>query len=99
MPPASMLDDLTSWMQAAGFGWNASEVILCGGHDNSGPFAVEACCDILEGHTLCKIPKSAVLSIRNSAIADLIEQEQLGGGLGLSLAVMYEASIGDKSKW
>ena len=86
-------------MHTAGFVWNASNIKLCGGRDGSGPFAVEACCDIAEGDTLCEVPKSAVLSMRNSAIADLIEQEQLGGGLGLILAVMYEASIGHKSKW
>ncbi|KAL0040401.1 hypothetical protein WJX77_006166 [Trebouxia sp. C0004] len=60
---------------------------------------VAAARDVPEYDTLCEIPKEAVLSVRNSAIANLIEEEQLGGGLGLILSIMYEVSIGARSKW
>lgn len=99
MSTSSKLAGLQSWMHAAGFVWSASTVTLCGGNEDDGAFAVTASCDIAEGATLCEVPKSAVLSIRNSAIADLIEEEQLGGGLGLILAIMHEVSIGQESKW
>jgi len=88
-----------AWMHDKGFVWNPSTVTLCGGTDGEVGFAVAAAREIAEHDTLCEIPKDAVLSVRNSAIANLIEQEQLGGGLGLILSIMYEVSIGVRSKW
>jgi len=45
------------------------------------------------------IPKEAVLSIRNTAIAEIIADEHIGGGLGLSLTVLFEICQGEKSPW
>lgn len=50
-------------------------------------FGVFALADIEENGMLCKIPKAAVLSVRNTEISDIIEEEQLGGGLGLIAGV------------
>eukprot|EP00882_Tetradesmus_deserticola_P024588 GHRQ01026886.1.p1 GENE.GHRQ01026886.1~~GHRQ01026886.1.p1 ORF type:complete len:114 (+),score=19.88 GHRQ01026886.1:393-734(+) len=33
------------------------------------------------------------------ALVQILEAEKLGGGLALSIAVMYEASLGQASKW
>lgn len=46
---------------------------------------------------VCAISKEAVLSIRTTAIADIIEECELGGGLGLALAIMFELSQGSSS--
>ncbi|KAI7837623.1 hypothetical protein COHA_008549 [Chlorella ohadii] len=54
---------------------------------------------IAEGERLCTIPKAACLSIRTTQLADVIEAEELGGGLGLVLAVLHEMSLGQDSKW
>ena len=59
---------------------------------------------IEEGAVLCTIPKEkAVLSIRTSPIADLLEggQESLriGGGLALIAATLHEVSLGPTSQW
>lgn len=99
MASKSKLDGLQKWMHAHNIAWSASTVTLTGGTNDTDDFAVNAARDIAEHDTLCEIPKDAVLSVRNSAIADLIEEEQLGGGLGLILAIMYEVSIGAQSKW
>lgn len=48
---------------------------------------------------LCVIPRSAILSPRTSQLAAVLEAERLGGGLALTIAVMYEASLGQESKW
>jgi SET domain-containing protein 6 len=55
--------------------------------------------DVAEGERLCTIPKAACISIRTTELADVIEAEELGGGLGLVLAVMHERSLGSQSKW
>ena len=86
-------------MLANGIAWDHAAVSISGGkHENEG-FSVLATQDIVEGHALCEIPKVAVLSVRNTAAAEIIEAEQLGGGLGLILAIMYELSLGAASKW
>lgn len=60
---------------------------------------LQAVRDVAEGERLCAIPKAACLSIRTTQLADVIEAEELGGGLGLVLAVMHEMSLGAESRW
>lgn len=99
MTNAARLEKLQDWMLANGVAWDRTSVSVSGGtHENDG-FAVHAIHNIDEEHTLCEIPKDAVLSVRNTAAAEIIEAEQLGGGLGLILAIMYELSLGAASKW
>ncbi|KAJ3127089.1 hypothetical protein HK098_006786 [Nowakowskiella sp. JEL0407] len=50
-------------------------------------------------YLVCKIPVSSVLSIKTCGIADVLEEHQLGGILGLAIAVMFEISIGQSSIW
>ncbi|KAL2911676.1 hypothetical protein HK105_208835 [Polyrhizophydium stewartii] len=64
-----------------------------------GGFSVEALDDTSEDTVLCMIPKAAVLSVRNCAIADLLEECGLSGMLGLAVAIMFERSKGDSSPW
>lgn len=59
----------------------------------------QAARDVAEGERMATIPKAACLSIRTTELADVIEAEELGGGLGLVLAVMHERSLGAASKW
>ncbi|KAJ3054226.1 hypothetical protein HK102_011554, partial [Quaeritorhiza haematococci] len=51
------------------------------------------------GTVVCRIPKQSVLSIKNCGIADIIEEENLGGMLALALALMFEISQGQRSPW
>ena len=96
---SSKLEGLTAWMHVNGIVWSASTVTLCGGTDEDEGFAVHASREVFEREVLCEIPKDAVLSVRNSAVARVVEQEHLDGGLGLILAIMYEVSRGEQSKW
>ena len=95
----SKLDHLQQWLQDHGIRWDRTAVSLRGGAPAETSFSVLALLGIPEGDTLCEIPKNAVLSVRNSAAADIIETEQLGGGLGLILAIMFELSLGAESTW
>ena len=92
------LQRLLNWLEKH-VTWNTQTINIRGGDGGTAPFSVFAVRDIAEGDSLCVIPKTAVLSTKNTEIADLIEEEQLGGGLALVLAIMYEHSIGVKSKW
>ncbi|KAH6563191.1 hypothetical protein BASA50_003888 [Batrachochytrium salamandrivorans] len=48
---------------------------------------------------LCSIPKEAILSVKNCGIADILEEQELQGALGLTVALMFERSIGTASPW
>jgi hypothetical protein len=90
------------WMRkAAKIEWEDSVVRFGSGADAcpGDAFGVWAAADIKSGDTLCTIPKTALLSIRNEGITDILETERFNGGLGLALAVMYEQGKGKSSKW
>ncbi|KAI3458848.1 hypothetical protein Pfo_015511 [Paulownia fortunei] len=61
--------------------------------------SVKALCDLNEGDVVATIPKQSYLTVKTSAASHLIEEAQLGGYLGLSVALMYEKSLGSQSKW
>lgn len=94
-----MPQSLLPWIQENGVTWDHQALDIQSGEHEQGPFAIYAKRQFEVNDTLCTIPKSAVLSVKNTQIADLIEKEQLGGGLGLILAIMFEHSIAGKSQW
>lgn len=61
--------------------------------------SVKALCDLMEGDVVATIPKRSCLTVRTSAASHIVEEAQLGGYLGLSVALMYERSLGPQSKW
>lgn len=61
--------------------------------------AVRAVCDLKEGDAIATIPKTACLTIRTSGASEIIEAAGLDGYLGLSLALMFEKSLGEGSSW
>jgi hypothetical protein len=94
------IDQLEEWMTGNGLKWESSAIKFVSADvlDSAG-IAVSAITDVSEGTHLCTIPKSAILSVRNTGIADVLELERLGGGLGLISAVMFERSRGSASPW
>lgn len=61
--------------------------------------SVRALCDLREGDVVARIPKLACLTIKTSAARDLVEAAGLDGYLGLSVALMFERSLGENSAW
>ena len=72
---------------------------ICIQKDNDNSFAIHAKSNIYINDTVVKIPKECILSIKNTAIADIIEEHEIGGTLALSLALMYEKLQGESSPW
>ncbi|KAJ3413539.1 hypothetical protein HDV05_007840 [Chytridiales sp. JEL 0842] len=62
-------------------------------------FCVRSKRSIEEGMTIASIPKVSVLSIKNCGVAPIIEQAELGGTLGLAVALMFELHQGKVSPW
>lgn len=93
---------MEEWMEGAGIWWDTD--LLCfrqakPSDPDSAGFGLWAAKGIKEDDHLCTIPKSALLSTRNTAIADLLEAEELGGGLGLVFACMFEHARSTISPW
>ncbi|GAV73039.1 hypothetical protein CFOL_v3_16526 [Cephalotus follicularis] len=61
--------------------------------------AVKALCDLKEGDVVARIPKAACLTIKTSGAHQMIESAGFDGYLGLSVALMYEKSLGPQSLW
>ncbi|KAJ3320412.1 hypothetical protein HDV06_005335 [Boothiomyces sp. JEL0866] len=90
----SKLEKLKEFFKSNNITYEKIEII-----SNDQGFSVRATEDLEEGIKVCSIPKESVLSIRNTACADILEENELGGVLGLAIAIMFEASLGEKSPW
>ncbi|KAI8325980.1 SET domain-containing protein [Martensiomyces pterosporus] len=66
---------------------------------SSDGFGVMARRDLIDEEPLVMIPKAAVLSSATSPLANIFEDEELGGSLALCISVMYEMSLGEDSPW
>ncbi|KAJ1951144.1 hypothetical protein EC988_004133, partial [Linderina pennispora] len=62
-------------------------------------FGVLARRDLVDEEPLVVIPKAAVISPATSPLANLFDDEQLGGSLALCISVIYEMSLGADSPW
>lgn len=69
--------------------------------------SVSALAHLKEGDVVARIPKLTCLTTRSTAARDIIsaaagegeEESCLGGLAGLAVALMYERSLGERSRW
>ncbi|KAL6507535.1 hypothetical protein OROGR_023730 [Orobanche gracilis] len=87
------------WMKIQGIDCSdALELIDEGEGGNDGVW-VKALCDLREGDLVATIPKQSCLTMKTSGARQLIDDAGLDGYLGLSVALMYEKSLGANSPW
>lgn len=95
-------EGMEKWMKDAGIWWNTELLRFAEAKPSdvdSAGFGLWAAKDIQDNDHLCTIPKSSLLSIRNTAIADLLAEEELSGGLALVFACMFERARSTSSPW
>lgn len=61
--------------------------------------SVKALCDLHDGDLIATIPKHSCLTVKSSGACRLIEDFCLEGYMALSVALMYEKSLGQNSPW
>lgn len=83
------------WMRSQGIDFSDALQFT----DDGEAISVRALCDLRVGDMVARIPKTTCLTVKTSGASDLIESAGLGGSLGLSVAVMYERSLGQSSPW
>lgn len=62
-------------------------------------YGVYALADLEEKEVIAGISKESVLSNRNASCRELLEEESVGGGVALTISVMYELQLQEKSRW
>ncbi|KAJ9171045.1 hypothetical protein P3X46_019096 [Hevea brasiliensis] len=85
------------WMNSQGIEWSSDAIGFIDTPEQG--VSVKALRDLTEGEVAATIPKAACLTIKTSGARDLIRAACLDGCLGLSVALMYEKSLGNKSPW
>eukprot|EP00210_Caulerpa_lentillifera_P005738 g5486.t1 len=95
------IDSFCSWMESNSIDVNFDSVeIRSSNTDTPNPdWSVFAKTDVEEGTVLAWIPNSALLSPTNSALKSILETESVVSGLSLVIALAYERSLKEKSKW
>ncbi|KAK9997399.1 hypothetical protein SO802_022085 [Lithocarpus litseifolius] len=83
------------WMRSQGIDFSDALQFT----DDGEAISVRALCELKEGDMVARIPKTTCLTVKTSGACGLIESAGLGGSLGLSVAVMYERSLGQSSPW
>ena len=84
------------WMKANGLTYSDALELL---DSPSNGISIRSLRDLVEGEDVATIPKRACLTIKNSAARRMILDSGLAGHLGLSVAIMYERSLGITSPW
>ncbi|XP_050205312.1 uncharacterized protein LOC126655253 isoform X2 [Mercurialis annua] len=87
------------WMKSQGIQWSSDAIHFQFTDDNEDGISVIAVRDITQGEVVASIPKAACLTVRTTGASHIIGETGFGGCLGLSLALMYEISLGDLSPW
>lgn len=95
------LPALLSWFKEHGIAWNADLLEIRSGLSGTGGggLGVFARKPIEDGAVLCEIPKASILSVKTTSVADVLEDSKIAGGLGLTIALMHEHTLGKKSPW
>ncbi|KAG6551635.1 hypothetical protein Mapa_006720 [Marchantia paleacea] len=87
------------WMRDNGIEYSDGLEFVLGGSGSVADIGVRALYDMEENDLIATIPKQACLTVQTTAASKILEQVEIGGGLGLAVALMYEMSLQERSKW
>ena len=91
------IQGLENWFTENQITYDKDKLIINVAPDHS--IFINALQDLELDQTVCRIPKEAVLSVRNCGIADIMEENLISGIFGLTFALVFEQSKGELSPW
>lgn len=104
--PEVSLEILKTWLHENGASLHndveiriRKEDASVGSISNKVAFGVYAKNEIDEDVILCNLSRNCILSCKNCGIADLLEMSGLDGYFGLTIALMYELALDERSAW
>ncbi|KAF9933911.1 hypothetical protein FBU30_004079 [Linnemannia zychae] len=90
------LSAFLAWSEENNISWDKDAIEIRESKFGLGVFAKR---NLDAGYEAIQVPKSIVLSVESTGIANLLEEEDIEGYVGLTLACMYEYSKGLDSVW
>ncbi|KAF9124988.1 hypothetical protein BGW39_007754 [Mortierella sp. 14UC] len=90
------LSAFLAWAEENNIQWDKDAIEIREGKHGLGVYAKT---NLDAGYEAIQVPKSIVLSVESTGIANLLEEEDIEGYVGLTLACMYEYSKGSESVW
>ncbi|KAG0284684.1 hypothetical protein BGZ97_008089 [Linnemannia gamsii] len=90
------LNAFLTWAEENNIHWDKDAIEIREGKHGLGIYAKK---NLDAGYEAIQVPKSIVLSVESTGIANLLEEEDIEGYAGLTLACMYEYSQGEESVW
>ncbi|KAK9762634.1 hypothetical protein K7432_011450 [Basidiobolus ranarum] len=93
---SSKLETLKEWLSENEI-WYDPEVLEI--REDGGQYSVWGKSGVPAGEKACIIPKPAVLSTQTTGIANILQDEEIGGGVALTLSLLFEYSQGEDSPW
>ncbi|KAF9336755.1 hypothetical protein BG006_007532 [Podila minutissima] len=90
------LNAFLAWAEENEIVWDRDAIDIRDGKNGLGVFAKRK---LEAGYEVIKVPKHAILSVETTAIANILQDEEIEGYIGLTLGCMYEASRGAASPW
>ncbi|KAG0056117.1 hypothetical protein BKA57DRAFT_450090 [Linnemannia elongata] len=90
------LNAFLTWAEENNIQWDKDAIEVREGKHGLGIYAKK---NLDAGYEAIQVPKSIVLSVESTGIANLLEEEDIEGYAGLTLACMYEYSKGAESVW
>ncbi|KAG0247893.1 hypothetical protein BG011_000765 [Mortierella polycephala] len=85
-----------TWAEENEILWDKDAIEIRQGNHGFGVYAKK---NLGEGYEAIQVPKSIVLSVASTGIANLLEEEDIEGYVGLTIAALYELSLGSESLW
>ncbi|KAF9392504.1 hypothetical protein CPC16_003221 [Podila verticillata] len=90
------LNTFLAWAEENEIVWDRDAIDIRDGKNGLGVFAKRK---LQAGYEVIKVPKHAILSVETTAIANVLQDEEIEGYIGLTLGCMYEVSRGAESPW
>ncbi|KAG0248436.1 hypothetical protein BG011_010276 [Mortierella polycephala] len=90
------LSAFLAWAEKNDIIWDKSLIEIKEGKHGLGVYAKKK---LEAGYEVVQVPKSIVLSVETTAIANILEDEEVNGYVGLIIGCMYEMSCGALSPW
>ncbi|KAF9177918.1 hypothetical protein BGZ51_008281 [Haplosporangium sp. Z 767] len=90
------LSAFLAWAEENDILWDKSVIEIKEGKYGLGVYAKKK---LEAGYEVVQVPKSIVLSVETTAIANILADEEINGYVGLIIGCMYELSCGAQSPW
>ncbi|GJJ71591.1 hypothetical protein EMPS_03941 [Entomortierella parvispora] len=96
MATSQELSAFLAWAEENEILWDKTAIEIKEGKHGLGVYAKKS---LHAGSEVIQVPKAIVLSVETTGIANLLQDEEIEGYIGLTIGCMYELARGSQSPW